>query len=1503
MINQSPDRQSYNKRIQETQNDIDKTDSKLDSRIDIDGMDPEEQEALKEAYIDKVNLMQGKVHRSFENIDIQRNLRSPQWRKWEKEIITVEANLLMILRKESSRLNRSNKEANATSGLDDFNKKIDSFLHEIDAIDEVHNTPAPAEKLNEKEPEKLRSADAIFHEWNVPGTDEEITEKAQKANERYGEETLRNLDATLSLYDALDPELRKKLFKQSTTVRLPQVAGQLANGTFESSPLGFLLTEDIETIEGQLLIEREEIIDVIGRKTSEVQSLKEATTETITRLCKVAGIDVGKENVLSDIYSWMANTNGKPELQKKIVGEIRDMAKKVTELQKESQDLYPQVTTIERAFNVFDTNNARNVGNAKEEAQLRYRGALEYGIPFPGDAELQKLLRPTQMNLLKGEPEKALHVSIDELNTFMEQNPNLDTLHRVDVLSLHSVRKRKVTKATFQTFTVASNPLDAFRRSKNAAFDIGGSLDTKQKTYTVLTELGTIANGDEIIAIKLPPYNGRPSEKVIAIRNTNGIVQLQDGTVIEKPDKLQPMIINSMNGDGETTYVSKETSKYLQENVNIGSKNRVILRNRDAINSKESFTGGTSIRMLDTSQLQLASRDGKGMLIIKGADGKQEESINEEFLLKGSAEHGGDVLQSIDKNPIVQGITKRAGGLQENMQNMQTMLETAMDSKATTQGAFVDQMRSYARPMLATMEDPATRQNIVQAKNLLQSELSRVKLGSYVGSGIESEIQDRIDALDGYITVLNDNQLKNALQNAMELKPEEWAEWLSTDGLIMLGAIALAIVAIVALTVLTGGAGLIAISAVGAAGGLIGGELTKEGLHHAYNTWGGAASGEYRYNDRSRFGAYLEGQKLYDPKTKEFVDMSFLENVAAPYARDFAVSFATTALALGAGQAVGNSLSKLAQNSKWIQALSKNNKVANSIMKKLSGLADDAATIPKNMKEFAGKSLKEIADELGDELVLEKSAEGVLNRIDSRLGSLATFFVAAGKGFKPMAGGKLSYGAEKKSADVRVDIESQGHTIVSEINGVFDVKTYDGKTLIIEPETVTEATSNTEALDLATQHDLAALKEYVKAHDIDDSTRITLAETVLDRTLSPADRKALITAHNKPGTIDELTPSELKVKATELRDNATFTKTERRMLIEAGLAGRPPVIGTRKGPPPPPPMRNKKRPPPAIGVMKSSPESKKDPLLPSIQLSDINVLTGDQRKAYIKSKMNNPLWIRSLGAAQRRMTVFPSKENTHHILWVKDNSGPTNTVGAKTLSYKYLMSPEGSLEHSIFLEGEKMMMKAFADAQSMFPKNVKVATGFTVESMSADTGMSHGNLLGYKVNTDNTNRLFTLIAEARKTGDYSKVESHIDWIKSAFAHETTHAARNDLDNLPGLNANEVPSHAVQFLTIWDKPDRFFSQRISSLKNKPLSSFGRIHGELGGLKVVQEKLIACSDCSYKPKDLTPVELKKAIESIPEAKRGSVIDTMVAELVTTPVADFQANVRTVFDESQK
>jgi hypothetical protein len=1134
MIEPSPDRQSYNKRIQETQSDIDKKDSKLDNKIDIKGLKPEEKEAMKIAYIDKVNMVQGKVHRSFQKIDLQRNLRSPQWRKWEKSVVGVEVGLVKALRSASN---------SPKTELAEFANTVDALLREIDTVSNTFEV---------EEPLVPRSIASLFHEWDVPGSDTEVASKAKKAIAHYGEEKIRTLAAALSLFDALDPSLRERLFNSTATVKLQQVAGQLVNGTFESSPLAFLLTENFSAIEDQLLMERESVLDDIDVKNAKVQTLNSATNEKIVQLCTAAGMDVGTENILSDIYSWIANTNGKPELQEKIIDEIRNISTQLTGLQEETAVLYPQILDIERAFNTFDTSRALNTGNTKEEAQLRFRGAMEYGEQIPNYSALQKYLRSSQKNLIEGKPEKALRISIDELNAYIYQNPNLDTLDRIDVLSLRGVRDRGKTSATFrESIQPNYGPFNIYTR-KRSKLKMHLFADSAPQTYTEVSALGTLEDGREIILVDLPAKDGRPGQKAIALRNANGVVQLQGGTVLENPKEMLPIRIDARHEKGETVYVTPETKNYLRNTIRFGSKNRVTLRGSDDMFSKEPVKGFADgeIRTLDLSQLQRVSRYDDGIIKIYNANDKEEESFNEEQLRKGRTEHGGDVLLSIDKNPLIQDITRRAGGLQGNMQNMQKMLGTAMDSNATTQGAFIDQLRSYARPMLETMENPTTLQNVVQAKKLLQSELSRVQLGSFVGNGIEREIQDRIDALDGYIAVLDDNQLKNALQNAMELKPDQWGEWLSTDGLIMLGAITAAVVAIVALTVLTGGVGLIAVSAVGAAGGMAGAELTKEGLHYGYNTWGGASTGEYRYTDRSRIGAYFEGQKLYDPKTKEFIDMSFLENVASPYAGEFLLSFGTTALALGAGQMAGKALSQLAQNTKFLQNLAKNNGVANSIMKKLSGLADDAARIPKNLKEFTGNAYKEIIDELKDELILEAGVAQGLMRIDERLAFLSTFIVATGKGFKPLKGGKFSYGARMSNADVKAWAKAEGHTVVSEVDGVLDVQTFDGNKLILSPETAEES-----ALELAKQGKTASLKAYMKTHDVDDGTRITLAEALLGRTMDQAERDALIAAHDKPGVIDELSPAELKAKTAELRKSSTITKAERRILIEAGLAG------------------------------------------------------------------------------------------------------------------------------------------------------------------------------------------------------------------------------------------------------------------------------------------------------------------------------------------------------------
>ena len=189
----SPDRYSFDKRIQDAQGDIDRLDSKLDSKIDIAGLPQKQKDAMKQAYIDKVNTVQGKVRRSFEKIDVQKDLRSSKWRKWEDEILGVETDLYILLSDEYQKLRSPDEEDIVVIGLADFNLKIDELLNEVSALDEKYEEPIQSTEAQEEEPLEPRSIEAVFREWNVPGTDEEITEKAQKASEHYGEERIRNL--------------------------------------------------------------------------------------------------------------------------------------------------------------------------------------------------------------------------------------------------------------------------------------------------------------------------------------------------------------------------------------------------------------------------------------------------------------------------------------------------------------------------------------------------------------------------------------------------------------------------------------------------------------------------------------------------------------------------------------------------------------------------------------------------------------------------------------------------------------------------------------------------------------------------------------------------------------------------------------------------------------------------------------------------------------------------------------------------------------------------------------------------------------------------------------------------------------------------------------------------------------------------------------------------------------------------------------------------------------
>lgn len=1049
----SPDRYSFDKRIQDSQGDIDRLDSRLDSKIDIAGLQQEQKDAMKQAYIDKVNTLQGQVRRSFEKIDIQRDLRSAEWRKWEDEVLGVETDLFVLLSDEYEKLRSQDEESIAIVSLADFNLKIDELLNEVSALDKKYEEPVQTAESNEEEPLVPRSVEEIFHEWDVP----ESAEKAKQAIEHYGEKQIRDLAAALTLFESLPSPVMESLFKTTTPVLRQQIAGQLANGTFESSPLAFLLTEDFNKIEESVLADRELVLDRVNTLSQEVRDLEERTHKQIAQLCKTAKEDVA-DDTIGNIVAWAMNANGYPEIQEQIIRSVRGLADEVQSRQNEINELAVQLKQVEYAFNSFDTTKARNEGRKAQEAQLLFRTKIDFGqdVRLP-DSQLQ-LLRPAQQQLLLGRHNDALRTSIDSFNSFVEQNPDLDTLDRVDLLQLSSASRAKPDGARFESVDVM--PRDPFARFdvRNAGFSrlrpsLGPDsfLTQQPQKITVLRELGQLKEGGELILVELPRMEGGGGETAVALRDSEGVVHLQDGTVLEDPRELRPMKINSSAAYGRTVYVSPETESYLRSNVNSQLSSRVILR--DGIRETKPiapFATGP-IYTLDKSQLQLASRNDKGGIILWNTNGNLEQTLDAGRLRKESTEQGQDVLRSIDQNPLIQDITQRAGTLQENMQNMQMMLQTAMSGEANVGDAFIGQLRNYARPMLGVLEDQTTKQQVLQAKELLQSELQRVKYGKFLGRGMESEIQSRIDALDDYIDVLDDNRMLHGLQTAMEVRPDTWESWLGKEGLIMLGAIVAAVIAIGLLTVFTGGAGLIAISAVGAAAGIAGAEGTKELLYQYHNTRGGATTGQYRYTDGSRVGNYFREQKLFDPQTGEFIEMGFLKDVALPYAQEFLVAFGTTALALGAGQAAGNVLSRLAQNSKAIQALAKNSGIANSIMKRLSGLSDDTAKIPSNMRELAKRSFKEILDELNDELVLEAGVAQGLMRIDKRLAFLATFIVATGKGFKPLAGGQLAYESDMSTADVRAWAEEQGHTVASENNGVFDVKTFDGQTLILKP--------------------------------------------------------------------------------------------------------------------------------------------------------------------------------------------------------------------------------------------------------------------------------------------------------------------------------------------------------------------------------------------------------------------------------------------------------------------
>src|SRR3990172_6234750 len=313
--NISPDRRSLDNAIQEKQGAIDLLDTRLDSKVDIQGLSPEQKNAMKDAYITKVNLFQGRVRRSFDGIAAQRDLSSPTWRNWESAVLDTERDLYVLLRGAHESM-RSPEEGNTIdAGLASFNLSIDELLNTLSRLSEVHESPPVAREEIEGRTNQPHSIEAIFSEWNLPGQQSEIFERADRAREHYPETQIRNLAAGLSFYGSLPESVQTRIFGTSAPINLAQIAGQLGNGTFEHSPLAFLLTDDVDSIENRVLLETEGNRDRLSTLTQNLREAERSTRDWIVNLCRTAGADVPTDNRLVRIWAWAMEQDGYQEIQ------------------------------------------------------------------------------------------------------------------------------------------------------------------------------------------------------------------------------------------------------------------------------------------------------------------------------------------------------------------------------------------------------------------------------------------------------------------------------------------------------------------------------------------------------------------------------------------------------------------------------------------------------------------------------------------------------------------------------------------------------------------------------------------------------------------------------------------------------------------------------------------------------------------------------------------------------------------------------------------------------------------------------------------------------------------------------------------------------------------------------------------------------------------------------------------------------------------------------------
>lgn len=743
------------------------------------------------------------------------------------------------------------------------------------------------------------------------------------------------------------------------------------------------------------------------------------------------------------------------EYQPMIVERLKSHQSELTQVEQQLALTSQSVTMFDIQITALQAQKEREHGNTREADRLliklkeRFGNALAAMHPGiwnkVGEAEQRLLLAGElsdfEQSLLRRK-DNTLHIAVEQQRRAAIGEVDFLDQYRGYGLSLrHESPRVEIYRNSSLSHVPIGHPL-AFSHlvpsSRNSLLQL--KLPPK-------LQLGKMRNG-EVIVIQADVHGEHEVQRplLLAFRDNKGVVRLQDGKEVRQPVEIRPSSVGRM----KNIYLSPAAQQMFERTPH---GYRIALRSTPRRVAVQSWNA-PSVRLLTTDDLVYVGTHEEN-LFVKDAKKQLLTVTNINDLEKQREEQSRDVLRALDSNSTMQAIIGKTSVIQMHMQGIGELLSSGAAEGAEKAEEYVEYARSQARPLLALLNDPQLKGQLQAVKQQLQT-LEKTQFGFALG-GIEREIADRIDAIDDMVDVLENQDIRRMCETILDkskFSPDTWSQWLKTEGVKFLAAIVVATTVIVTIVATCGAATpLWAIAAAGAAGGIVGSELAAEGVHLSYHVFDEEVqSGNATYSDRSLLGKYFEGQKVIDPVTGQERDMSFLFDVANPYAQQFFVNFAITYATLGAGRWAAGKISILAQNSKWIQTMTQNGgfqrmtQSLGRINARYEAIAD---------KSLARKIVMESLQEIGEENA-EAGVQQGLNRIDARLGMLAGFLVVTGQGIRlrPRVRGfavdvPATASVEQSQEALRVQLEAEGYSADME-GSIMMVTMWNGEKVEVE---------------------------------------------------------------------------------------------------------------------------------------------------------------------------------------------------------------------------------------------------------------------------------------------------------------------------------------------------------------------------------------------------------------------------------------------------------------------